>query len=553
VEEKRRLTFFILARIVVVSLFLVSTAILRINEPESIGEWSFSSVQHLIIVTYLFSLVTLAVLRFSNRFLLSLAYLQIIWDLLFVTVLLLLTGGIGSPFSFLYLLSIVSSSVLLARREAIYTASLCGILYGAILDFQFYGMLAPLGLTQAVAHQYGASYIFYTIFVNIVAFYLTAFLTGYLSERARRSEQALEKKEIDYEELSRLQSAIVAGMNSGLITVTPEGNVRVFNDYAQQLTGYTLEEAYDRPVGEIVPELADISLRASARGEIEIHSMTPDLRIFSYSVNPLPDAQGDCSGRIINFQDVTILKRMEERLKHADRLAAIGELSARMAHEIRNPLASISGSVQLIGQCANIERSDRKLLEIVVRETDRLNALITDFLAYARPQPPNKVRVFLREILLDVRSLAVSDPGFGKVEITIGCPENLLVQVDVDQMKQVMWNLLVNAADAIQVEGTIVLSAGTFMCADVILPGECVRITVSDTGAGMARDEIRHVFEPFFTTKPQGTGLGLATVYRIIAAHGGSISVESEKGLGTTFTIYLENSMNPTIVSEMRA
>ncbi|HTP65778.1 MAG TPA: PAS domain-containing sensor histidine kinase, partial [Geobacteraceae bacterium] len=175
-NEKRRLAWFIFIRVAIVSLFLISTAILNAKAPESAEAVELTGLYRLIIPTYLFSFISYAVLKFSKGFLKTLTYAQIIWDLLLVTFLLILTGGINSPYSFLYMLSIISASVLLARREAIYTASLCGILYGAILDFQYYGKLAIFGLSQLPAQQYGANYILYTIFVNILAFYLTAFL-----------------------------------------------------------------------------------------------------------------------------------------------------------------------------------------------------------------------------------------------------------------------------------------------------------------------------------------------------------------------------------------
>jgi two-component system sensor histidine kinase PilS (NtrC family) len=231
-NEKRRLTWFILIRVAVVSLFLISTIILNAKEPESVSTVALTALFKLIIATYLFSIVSLVVLRLSERFQSVLTYSQIIWDLLLVTLLLLFTGGINSPYSFLYTLSIINASVLLARREAIYTASLCAILYGAILDFQYFGKLAVLGLSEAPAQQYGANYILYTIFVHILAFYLTAFLTGHLAERLRKSESALQEKVIDYEELERLNSSIVSNIGSGLLTINNEGKIRVFNRYA---------------------------------------------------------------------------------------------------------------------------------------------------------------------------------------------------------------------------------------------------------------------------------------------------------------------------------
>jgi two-component system, NtrC family, sensor histidine kinase PilS len=544
-DEKKRLAWFISIRVVVVSLFLISSIILNASEPESASAIALTGLYKLIVATFLFSIGSLVVLKISEGSQRALTYAQIIWDLLLVTLLLLFTGGISSPYSFLYMLSIINASVLLARREAIYTASLCGILYGAILDFQFYGRLAVLGLSQVPAQQYGASHIFYNIFVNILSFYLTAFLTGYLAERLKKSESALQEKAIDYEELERLNSSIVSNIDSGLLTLTTEGKIRVYNSYAAELTGITQEEAYDRPLVEVIEGFRSFAdkIMTFSRGEIEYRSGTGNQMIFGFKSVPFTDKEGNPIGVIIDFQDLTQFKRLQEELKKADRLAAIGELSARIAHEIRNPLASISGSVQLIAQGERVDVADRKLLKIILRETERLDGLIRDFLAYARPSQPEKLPVNLNQMILDLISLLETDPRFREVVIHNNCPDGLTVYVDRDQMRQVFWNLFLNAAEAMQSGGMIKINA-------VLLSGgeegkisnEKVKIVVADDGVGMTLQDVQKVFEPFFTTKPSGTGLGLATVYRIIESHGGTIMVESSCNSGTTFTMYLPTS-----------
>lgn len=547
-EAKKRLAWFILLRVVVVSIFLVSTIILDAKEPGSIGDEALSGLSRLIIATYLFSILSLAVSRYTEKFQQPLTYAQIIWDLLLVTLLILFTGGINSPYSFLYFLSIINASILLARREAIYTASLCAILYGAILDFQFYGKLTYFGLSPLPAQLHGANYVFYTIFINILAYYLTAFLTGYLAERARRSEHALYEKEIDYEELEMLHSSIVFNLDSGLLTLNKEGKIRVFNGYATELTGTSQEKAYDRLLTEIIPGIVPSEGEPTImrRGEVEYKNTFGVDMMLGYKTVPLFDKDGNRGGVIVALQDITMLKRMEAELKKADRLAAIGELSARIAHEIRNPLASISGSVQLIAQGNRVDVNDKKLLEIVLRETDRLNELIKDFLAYARPTQPLKMPIFLKQFLSDLAALLLTDPRFEKVVLCNDCQEGVIIDADRDQFQQVFWNLLVNAAEAMPAGGIIKVGAEILADADMgIYLGEVVKISVSDTGKGMAKDDIKKVFEPFFTTKPGGTGLGLATVYRIVESHAGFIQVDSTSGEGTMFTIYLPAELTP--------
>jgi two-component system, NtrC family, sensor histidine kinase PilS len=538
-EEKRRLAWFILLRMVVVSLFLISTIILNVREPGSISDAEVTGLYKLIIATYLFSLASLITLRFTQRFCRSITYIQIIWDLLLVTLLLLLTGGISSPYSFLYMLSIISASILLARREAIYTASLCGILYGATLDLQYYGKLAGLGLSPVPAQQYGTNYILYTIFINILAFYLTAFLTGYLAELVKKTESALQEKAIDYVELEKINSSIVSNIDSGLLTINSELKIRVFNRHAAELTGITQEEAYDRPLTEIfdgfIPFAGEIL--HFHEGEIDYNSRKKGRMVFGFRSVPFTDKEGNFAGVIIHFKDLTQIIRMKAELKRADHLAAIGELSAHIAHEVKNPLASISGSVQLICQGERIDASDKKLLDIIVRETERLNSLINDFLAYARPPQPLKIPVLFRQLIMDMSSLLSADPRFKNVVINNNCPEHLKVPVDRDLIRQVFLNLFLNAAEAMPNGGMIRIDADD--CESFNNADGKVKITFADTGSGMTGDDMKRVFEPFFTTKSGGTGLGLATVYRIIESHGGTIFVDSVVDTGTKFTILL--------------
>jgi len=538
-DEKRRLAWFILLRMAVVSLFLISTVILNAREPGSISDAEVTCLYKLIIATYLFSFASLITLKFSQGFRRSLTYAQIIWDLILVTLLLLFTGGISSPYSFLYMLSIINASVLLARREAIYTASLCGILYGAILDLQYYGKLAGLGLSPVPAQQYGANYIFYTIFINILAFYLAAFLTGYLAERVRKTENALQEKAIDYDELERLNSSIVSNIDSGLLTINSDLKIRVFNRHAAELTGITQEEAYDRHLTEILDGFTPYAEKILTfhEGEIDYNSRKRGRMVFGFRSVPFTDKEGNFAGVIIHFKDLTQIIRMKAELKRADRLAAIGELSAHIAHEVKNPLASISGSVQLICQGERIDAADKKLLDIIVRETERLNTLINDFLAYARPSQPLKIPVLLRQLVTDMSSLLFADPRFKDVVINNNCPDQLKVPVDRDQIRQVFWNLFLNAAQAMPNGGMISIDADK--CEAVQDAEGKIKIVVADTGSGMTVDDMKRVFEPFFTTKSGGTGLGLATVYRIIESHGGTIFVDSVIDSGTTFTILL--------------
>lgn len=540
-EEKKRLTRFVFARVVVVSLFLLSTTILSIRGTETSPQYILPDITQLVVATYLVSIFALIVLRVTNRFNRIITYLQIVWDLGFVTLLLLLTGGAGSPYSFLYMFSIISASILLSRKEALYTAGLCSILYGALMDLHYYGKLTSLGLSSITAQQFQPGAFFFIISVTIFGFFSTAFLTGYLADKLRASETALLKQAIDFEEMERLNSSIVSNLNSGLLTITPEGRIRAFNRYAQQLTGVSQADAYDRPLTEILPGFGPFMGRIGniAREEMVHRRGAGEEMTLGFKSVTFTDKDGIPVGVIIDFQDLTQLIKMKAELARADRLAAIGELSARIAHEIRNPLAAISGSVQLIANGGNIDAGDRRLMDIIVRETERLNKLIKDFLDYARPTQPSKARADLGMLVADIRELMEADRRFEGVNIRNDVPRELEVDVDSDKFRQVLWNLLVNAVEAISGDGMISITAEEIDHCYEFQGAGAVLITISDTGSGMDEEELKRVFEPFHTTKTGGTGLGLATVYRVIEAHGGKIRVTSVKGEGTEFTIVL--------------
>jgi len=538
--ERKRIGWFIVLRLGVVSTFLASTFVFDLHTLETITEGAATGLARLLVATYLFSLASLAFLRFTSGHTRTLSYAQIVWDLLLVTTLILITGGIHSPYAFLYFLSIVSASVLLARSEAFYTASLCVILYGAIIDFQYYGRLGMLGLNKPSPELYSAGYIFYLIFLYSASFYLTAMLAGSLAERARRSESALMEKAIDFEELQRLNSSIVSTIDSGLVTINSQAHIRVFNHYAEQLTGISQREAYDRGLCQVIPGLERFTgeLFGVAQGEFEHLGPHGEQMLLSFKSVPLIGKDGETVGAILDLHDLTQMKRLAGELKRADRLAAVGELSARMAHEIRNPLAAISGSVQLVALRDWVDEKDKRLLSIILRETDRLDGLLRDFLFYAKPTQPTKVPLQLKKVIDELCDLLSRDPRLEGVTIDVRVPDELMVTFDRDQCKQVFWNLIVNGAEAIESQGRIAIKADLKRLQPEDEP-EQVRIQVSDDGQGMSGAEVKRVFEPFFSTKKGGTGLGLATVYRIVETHGGRVSVASEPGRGTTVTLLL--------------
>jgi two-component system sensor histidine kinase PilS (NtrC family) len=530
--SERRLRLFIYARIIVSFLFLATTLILEYQN-SSVGIERFQpGVIRLMAFSFVFSITSLLVLK-KRRFIQFLTYLQVIWDLSFVTVLVLFTGGILSPYSFLYLLSIMIAGMLLGRRQALYTASLCGILYGAILDFQYFGFLSFIGLSQEDAYQFGALRLFYTISYNLIAFGLTAFITGLLAERARLSEEALKRSSIDYSELAQLNAAIVAHSDSGLMTATIAGRIRVFNPYAEAIAGLRQSDAYDKQVESVFPQLSGLINPGSHSINREFEYQTPGGTVMTlgYRIDPFNDSRGILAGYIVNFRDITNIRRMETALKKSDRLAALGELSARMAHEIRNPLAALCGSVQLLSSATDIQEYDARLLAIVTREAERLDALISEFLMYARPATPHLERITLHPYIGEEFIFLANDPRFINITLQNLIPKSAEVRVDPNQLRQVIINLLQNAAEAMPDGGIIRIESS--------VTSDTAIVSITDNGFGIGEDAAQHIFEPFWTTKPAGSGLGLSISYRIIEAHGGSLTVESPPAGGCRFVITL--------------
>ncbi len=464
------------------------------------------------------------------------AYLQLCLDVFIITLTIFFTGGIESPFSFLYILSIISGSILLNRRGGLVVASLSSLSYGTLIDLQYYALF-PWTLRLAPEFRIEDSAgVFFNIFITIVAFFTVALLSGYLAERVSRVEGELDATRIDFQRLESLSRGIIENVSSGILTIDKNNRITSFNRAAERITGLSLKDVYNKDIREIFPfqSYSDVLVSDSdmPRNEM-VFKRRDDKEVYlGFSLSPLRDIEGEESGAILIFQDLTNLKKMEEEFRRSDRIRALGEMAAGMAHEIRNPLASISGSIEVLKQdLRSLNDDDRRLMDIVLRETGRLNSLITDFLVFAKPAP-KKRRVNLHDVAEETINLLLSRRGIGGIKIVKELSD-VVTLADPEQIKQVFWNLFLNAVEAMDGEG--VLRVGI----KGMNHGGEVEITVSDTGRGIKESYGEKIFDPFFTTKDGGTGLGLAVVGRIVEGHDGRIEVESKEGEGTTFRIRL--------------
>ena len=522
--DNRSLTWYLICRTAVITFLLGGAAVFYLK-----GDTNHPLIPPLFLligIAYAEALISaFALKKISNIDLF--AQLQIAWDLLFITVLILLTGGVESVFSFAYLLVIVSASFLLSRRLTVLAAACAVIMFGGILDLQFFNYLHAFNLFRSASD----GTFFSTLFVHGAAFFLTSILSGTLAERWRQSEAKLQRKTIDYAELEKMNRTILSHISSGLMLISAEGRIRSFNRAAADITGLSLQDVYNQDAAKIFPGLSvdpTETKKPLNRSEGYFVRRNGAKLILGYATTLAKGSQGEDLGILVTFQDLTQLKKIEEDLKRIDRLAAIGRLAAGMAHEIRNPLASISGSVQLLMEAETAQPEDLHLMDIVVKEADRLNSLLTDFLEFAKPKQPVKESVNVASILDQLVGMLVVDRRFKEIQIVKRYPSLFNIDLDRDLVLQALWDLAINAAEAMDGQGKLIFS---------VEKNEVPTIIIEDSGPGIS-DEIKgRIFEPFFSTKERGTGLGLASVYSVVEAHGGMVTVEKGTSGGARFSL----------------
>lgn len=496
------------------------------------------------------------------------AVTQVGMDVVLVTGLVHFSGDPESVFTFFYLFVTIYGAMLYERRGALAAAGLSTLGYGSLILATHAGLIASHGTNYAASP---VSVLAAAWSVRVSAFFLVAVLANFLSRELSRTGRALDERTSDLGELRELYEQTVVSIMSGLLTTDEEGRVTSFNPEAERITGLSRRGVRGRSLEELIPGVGAIvaeagrPLRGSkvSRARLRYDNARGENLFLGVAASILKGDDGGQRGHVVIFQDVTAVAAMESELRSSERLAAVGEMAAKIAHEIRNPLASISGSIQILkaGEEAGEERGrseNEHLMEIVLRETERLNTLISQFLQYSRPVPPSLEPVPARALLEEmVELLDASRPE--EVEIECEGPEGLRVLADRDQLKAVIWNLAINGLQAMPKGGELKLSVRA-LTADEAQdwhsrcrkeegsdksrhPGEIsvVEIAVSDSGEGILPSDQGRIFEPFFTTKTEGTGLGLATVHRVVEGHGGAIRVESREG-GTTFRLQLPGS-----------
>ena len=542
-DLRARLSTLIAVRVVVSTLLLGSAILVQLNLP---GAFPIDPFFFLIGITYALSVAYLATLRFVDRHP-WLVDLQLSADALLVSSFIYVTGGITSYFSSLYLLPIIAASTIRFRRGAVQVAILTAVLYLALVSAQYldgfrylptvWQLASPISLPTLRFAQY-------TVAINLFGFIAVALLSGSLAEGLRSAGARLEDASHEIEDLRAFNEYVIDSLLSGLITADKDGRILTFNRAAASITALPPDQAFGRDVAEVLQlppsfraRLASLAETRSARADLEYR--VGDGRVLDLGLTATTFAfPNGRTGYLFTFQDVTDLRRLERHSRLQQRLAAVGEMAAGIAHEIRNPLASMSGSIQVLRQELPLSEDQAQLMDIVLRESERLNDTIRSFLAYARPQRFAVTRLDLSKVVQDAALLLrnSADVRAGHM-VDVAVPaEPVWYEADENQIRQIVWNLATNGLRAMGAGGRLLLSAAADdaggEAGDVVL-------SVQDEGCGIPADELDAIFQPFRSSFEKGTGLGLAIVHRIVTDYNGEIQVSSTVGEGTTVSVRL--------------
>jgi two-component system sensor histidine kinase PilS (NtrC family) len=563
---RRRLFWLIGGRVAVVTLLLGSAILIQINAP---GSLPINPFFFLIGLTYALTFVYVLLLRQAeqHRWLID---VQLACDAVIVSALVHMTNGVSSYFTSLYALPIIAASTIQSQRSGMMVGVLSSVMYAGVVSGQYFG-------TPALPVVIGADYhpephvALFIVGLNIFGFMAVAVLSGYLAERLRRTGAALEQTANQLEDLQAFSEHVINSLAGGLATTDIDGRILSFNQAAAVITGIPAADAVNRPAADVLQlpsefremfgarerpraERGADSPVASERGpgpargeqarpklpRVEYLFSYPDGRAIELGISTaiLRTERGE-SGFVFTFQDVTESRRQEREARVQQRLAAVGEMAAGIAHEIRNPLASMSGSLQILRQELPLNDEQSQLMDIVLRESDRLNDTIRSFLAYARPQRNALARLDVRQVVTDAGTLLQNSPELLETH-SVRCdvpPDPVWCLADEAQIRQIVWNLASNGLRAMSDGGELTMSVSAERAADGG-PG-MVTMAVADEGIGIAADELEGILQPFHGGFARGTGLGLSIVHRIVSDYGGELLVTSQPGKGTTVLVKL--------------
>jgi two-component system, NtrC family, sensor histidine kinase PilS len=545
-DLRKRLYWIMGLRIALVTLILGLSLTFQVAK----GGW-IETFYALILLTYILTIPSAILLRAvtSSTALAMFFWAQVGIDFLLETVLVARTGGIESPFAVLYVMTVAVASLVPRRRVGLLTACFCIILFGLLTNIQLHGLiegwgwLSPSRLTIPETFQ--------TFGIYALAILVVGILGGALAEQLQQADQSLREKEQGLTRLQAFHENIVHSISSGVFTADARGCITSFNPAAQEATGYTIAHVAGRPWREVFnwhpnqksEEQLEGAVSTTKRFEVECKRADGNRLILGMTLSPLHE-QGEQKGSVGVFKDLTQIRDLEEEMRRKEWLASLGEMSAGMAHEIRNPLGALAGAMQMLRKDAMGDETNRRLMDIAIREANRLDNIITEFLQYARPPALTLAEHDLNKVLAETLDLVQHEARTrSKIKIVTSLATGpLTALVDQDQLRQVFWNMATNAFEAMPEGGQLTISTSCRHVDAGGRKGDVVEIAFQDTGEGIVKENLDKIFLPFFTTKKEGSGLGLAAVHRIVDLHGGWIKVESQERQGSRFVVCMPRS-----------
>ncbi|MDZ4723516.1 MAG: ATP-binding protein [candidate division Zixibacteria bacterium] len=478
----------------------------------------------------------------------ALVALQFIFEISIESGIIYATGNVNSPFSGLFILTIVSAALAYRLIGTLVIASFVSFAYAFIVKFGYDQVGSVAFSFDSIASFLSIpEQVLYSIFLHVLIFFLIAFISGYLAERLSKQDKRLADASRALKRAQLETDDILRHLNSGLLTLDAQGYLIYFNRAAERILGYSEATVKGLLCSEVFAERMPYLSTALLDGlhshlgyprkEVEIIDNEGKVVPLGLSTSVLLEENGSLRGVIAIFSDLTEAKEMENKVRAADRMAAIGELSASIAHEIRNPLAAISGSVEVLNQELRLSGDNGRLMDLIVKESHRLGKILSEFLTYARIDRPVYRKVELCHIISDVIELVRHHDSYRpNITMSLNSQESTVyVFSDEDLIKHLLINLALNACESFEgVEGKV-----TFVVS-LHPSGSIVDLCVQDDGPGIPEHIHDKVFQPFFSTKKEGTGLGLAIVHRIASSLRLQIGLESSYQNGTSFMIHFQ-------------
>lgn len=527
-EKRTWLAWLVRARILILTLLLGLELVLAEFTPVA---FPLSLFVNAMLLAYTISVFHIVLQRLWPETQIQ-AILQVATDLLIVSLLVYVTGGVDSSLNFLYPLVIVVATILLSRRGAVLAAALAFILYAAVLELCYFQIIPSYSVTHP-----GLRSLQGIIFVNLFGYAAIAFLAALLTSKLRQVDSRLKYTSGALESLQALHENIIRSTSNGLITTGLDGRIALVNPSAEKLLERAESELVGQPLAALFQDPLPQPENGIAHGEVRFVAPNEYRRTFRVITSELEGAESGIFGYVYTLDDLTQVRRLEREVRVQDRLAAVGRLSAAIAHEVRNPLTSIAGCASLLAEMPDLNDEHRRLLQIVTRESERLNGIITDFLAYSRTKKFTFECVDLIPLLEDTLTLLEQRLEAQSLSIRVErryASEKAMAMADGDRMKQVFWNFCENAVRAMGKGGALTIG--------IAQHESDWEFTFADTGPGMSPEMIEKIFEPFQSGFEGGTGLGLAIVYQIVQAHEGKVFARSKLGQGCTFVLQLKRA-----------